>query len=226
MHDYHKLAVELVREFSKRSYNASTWEKMIGQADLKPYGCLLDALGIACPINRREEVSFYALLCFIANSQFTRPRLFGNPSIGPRSSFIDAWKLSNIPRSTLLRRRQMPKTPKIHVPARYLTRDWAVLCPGINSDIALVVLPLWDCISSRTFWPYPSQWWIRSVTESSTSVSQPVTPLGHDLGPFDRGAWENWPQTRGVYISQRILCGQLDKTNPIRKHLRLMVHAK
>jgi len=57
--DY-ELAQSIVREFVKLSYNAASWEKLISLAKLQPYGCLIDALAIECPIHRRKEVAFYA----------------------------------------------------------------------------------------------------------------------------------------------------------------------
>jgi hypothetical protein len=51
-------AVKIVFEFGKLSFNASNWEKMIGQRSLQPHGCLIDALGIECPHSRIEEAKF------------------------------------------------------------------------------------------------------------------------------------------------------------------------
>lgn len=50
------MAIGIVQEFGKLSFNASNWEKMIGNRQLPPYGCLIDALGIECPQDRLEEV--------------------------------------------------------------------------------------------------------------------------------------------------------------------------
>lgn len=59
-HPDYELAQNIVREFAKLSYNASSWEKLVSKANLQPYGCLIDALAIGCPSNRRQEVAFYA----------------------------------------------------------------------------------------------------------------------------------------------------------------------
>lgn len=55
-----ELAKTIVIEFGKLSYAASSWEKLVGKATLKPHGCLIDALGMDCPPGRRQEAEFYA----------------------------------------------------------------------------------------------------------------------------------------------------------------------
>lgn len=52
-----ELAKVIVREFAELSYNAASWEKLVANRNVSPYGCLIDVLGIECPEERRKEAA-------------------------------------------------------------------------------------------------------------------------------------------------------------------------